>query len=221
MAVEHKDIAEVNLHEPKGVSAAAIGEVYEADGAGSGAWTPKKSAQMDTLDASLAGKGGYDVVVNSTATGFEYVPAAGSLFGSVYFNSNAIATPIASSATYYILDPGVWGTSVTDTITWSANKFTVPNDGVYELSMALSFIGGGGGAGNIYRFAFFKNGALIATAPVSRRQAGSGDIGSISLSTMQHLAANDDVEIYVQNESATNNPTVTDASFTIVLLREG
>ena len=38
MAIAHKDIPEAGLHEPKGVSTAAAGTVYVADGAGSGAW---------------------------------------------------------------------------------------------------------------------------------------------------------------------------------------
>lgn len=37
--IQHKDIPEAQLHEPKGVSLAAAGQAYIADGAGSGAWT--------------------------------------------------------------------------------------------------------------------------------------------------------------------------------------
>lgn len=38
MAIEHKDITGVNVHEPKGVETATNGYVYKADGAGSGSW---------------------------------------------------------------------------------------------------------------------------------------------------------------------------------------
>jgi hypothetical protein len=38
MPIEHKDIPEAQLHEPKGVSTALIDQVYVADGAGSGSW---------------------------------------------------------------------------------------------------------------------------------------------------------------------------------------
>ncbi len=38
MAIEHKNLTGVELHEPKGADAAADGTVYVADGAGSGAW---------------------------------------------------------------------------------------------------------------------------------------------------------------------------------------
>lgn len=37
--VEHKNIPEAGLHEPKGVSLATAGQVYISDGVGSGAWS--------------------------------------------------------------------------------------------------------------------------------------------------------------------------------------
>lgn len=39
MSIQHKNIPEAQLHEPKGASTAASGSVYVADGAGSGSWT--------------------------------------------------------------------------------------------------------------------------------------------------------------------------------------
>lgn len=39
MTVEHKNIADAQRHEPKGASTATPGQVYVADGAGSGSWT--------------------------------------------------------------------------------------------------------------------------------------------------------------------------------------
>lgn len=38
MTIQHASIADPEIHEPKGVSTAAAGTVYRADGAGSGAW---------------------------------------------------------------------------------------------------------------------------------------------------------------------------------------
>lgn len=37
---DHVNITDPNIHEPKGVSTATAGDVYVADGAGSGAWGP-------------------------------------------------------------------------------------------------------------------------------------------------------------------------------------
>lgn len=40
MAVEHSSLTGNQLHEPKGVAAAASGQVYVANGSGSGVWKP-------------------------------------------------------------------------------------------------------------------------------------------------------------------------------------
>jgi len=40
MTIEHKNIPDVNLHEPKGVASANANDVYIADGLGSGTWLP-------------------------------------------------------------------------------------------------------------------------------------------------------------------------------------
>lgn len=39
MAVQHSAITDPDIHEPKGVAAATLGQVYTADGAGSGDWS--------------------------------------------------------------------------------------------------------------------------------------------------------------------------------------
>lgn len=38
MAVQHKNITDPDIHEPKGVASAAVGKVYVSDGSGSGDW---------------------------------------------------------------------------------------------------------------------------------------------------------------------------------------
>ena len=41
--IEHSALTTSELHEPKGVASATSGEVYVADGSGSGTWTPSDS----------------------------------------------------------------------------------------------------------------------------------------------------------------------------------
>lgn len=55
MAIQHVDIADPDIHEPKGVSAASAETVYVADGAGTGAWEKITLDQMDptTLYAAI------------------------------------------------------------------------------------------------------------------------------------------------------------------------
>lgn len=45
--IEHSTITDPNLHEPKGTSSAALGQLYVADGAGSGAWTDPGDISFD------------------------------------------------------------------------------------------------------------------------------------------------------------------------------
>lgn len=42
----HKDLTGSELHEPKGVASAASGQVYVANGSGSGAWTAKNADNL-------------------------------------------------------------------------------------------------------------------------------------------------------------------------------
>ena len=44
MTIEHVNITDPQIHEPKGTATAQTGHVYVANGAGSGAWAPKDSA---------------------------------------------------------------------------------------------------------------------------------------------------------------------------------
>ena len=41
MTIQHSLITDPNIHEPKGIASASIGQVYVADGAGSGDWENK------------------------------------------------------------------------------------------------------------------------------------------------------------------------------------
>lgn len=45
---EHVTVTDPNIHEPKGASTAAAGEIYVADGGGSGVWTPQTSLDSFT-----------------------------------------------------------------------------------------------------------------------------------------------------------------------------
>jgi hypothetical protein len=62
MALQHKDITEANLHEPKGVSTAAANKVYLSNGTGSGTWT---NVPIGSVDGAVGNAGAF-VVVNGS-----------------------------------------------------------------------------------------------------------------------------------------------------------
>lgn len=47
MSIEHKNILDPNIHEPKGISTATVNQIYSANGAGSGIW--KELPYSDTV----------------------------------------------------------------------------------------------------------------------------------------------------------------------------
>lgn len=56
MTVEHKDILDPNIHEPKGVSTASSNQIYVANGSGSGSWVtpPYHSPVYAEIDKAAA-----------------------------------------------------------------------------------------------------------------------------------------------------------------------
>lgn len=66
--IEHSNITDPNIHEPKGASSAGVGSVYIADGLGSGDWLKVYYSLTYVIeDASPAGPTSYWLVVPYSA----------------------------------------------------------------------------------------------------------------------------------------------------------
>ncbi len=61
MSIQHENIPEAHLHEPKGVSVAATKTVYHADGVGSGSWRKTLDTDMDYSDKTTNRFGWNDI----------------------------------------------------------------------------------------------------------------------------------------------------------------
>lgn len=70
--VNHSTLTDPYLHEPKGVAAASSGDVYVANGSGSGSWTAKETL----IELSLEG---YLEDVSAIETAYVPVPFAGTV----------------------------------------------------------------------------------------------------------------------------------------------
>ena len=70
--VNHSTLTDPYLHEPKGVASASSGEVYVANGSGSGTWTAKETL----IELSLEG---YLEAVSSVETVYVPIPFAGTI----------------------------------------------------------------------------------------------------------------------------------------------
>ena len=95
MTIEHKLIADAQLHEPKGASAASVNTVFVADGSGSGAFEKVDSANIDSGVAT-----GGQVLAADGAGGTSWVTEPGGTHGEMEIVGNVTPTPITVAATY-------------------------------------------------------------------------------------------------------------------------
>lgn len=119
---EHVDIVDPEIHEPKGVASATSGQVYVADGAGSGAWTTGADSLIKTATAGqivvangaglataqIGARMGWQDWNDATTSG---TPITLSTAGTFFVMTNDGAGAATSTA-YKIPDHGnIWNTS--------------------------------------------------------------------------------------------------------------
>jgi len=97
MSSVHKNLADSQLHEPKGVASAASGNVYTADGAGSGTWSDPFSSLNNKNIVVLSTINETDMVngVGSgaiTDTAYISIPIAGKIVGISVTAINDVGT---------------------------------------------------------------------------------------------------------------------------------
>lgn len=65
--IQHQDIADTESHEPKNISTATAGQLYVADGAGSGDWAKLTESEMNYADKTK-NKFGWNLIADSQYT---------------------------------------------------------------------------------------------------------------------------------------------------------
>lgn len=207
--VQHSALTGSQLHEPKGAAAASVDTVYVSDGAGSGSWRKVAADEVTIADA-----GGYFTGTEVEAALQELGPAIASIvpiYGMIYLDGNATATTISASATYYQVAP-TWTSGAATGITQGTDNFTVDTDGTYWVGATLSFTGA---TNDTFQFAIGKDtggGYAALTGSEIERKTSSADVGALALQYVGSFSAGDDIGLLVQNQSATNNCTVTQAT---------
>jgi len=208
MTIQHNAIPDADLHEPKGVVDASDGQVYIADGSGSGAW----EYPLSGLDTATAGQvfisDGSDS--GSFASIYKYV----NVFTG--FDATTPAYSLATTTSDQLLNPTpTTGQNNGFTIETSPNlriKYTDDEDidGIISISLATEQASG---SGKECEWALFKNGSEITGSRVIRTLS-SGDWGSITLSSSTALETDDYLEIKTK---ASASATVKYASIQITI----
>jgi len=158
MTIEHKDIPEIDLHEPKAVSTATSGDVYQADGVGSGSWSGLQNAsKVDYARVVIVG--------NTTAQAL----------------TTAVDSTLHTASDYVAITASLLTEDINSGITFNANHdFVIATTGIYSLegwaSISTSLIN------NTIALAFAVNGvAQVVGKPVIKTKLKtSGDISPVA-----------------------------------------
>lgn len=147
--VNHSTLTDPYLHEPKGVAAASSGDVYVADGAGSGSWTAKETL----IELSLEG---YLEDVSSVETVYVPIPFAGTiskvltvLEASISSSNSTVTVKNSAGASMGTLTITASGSAAgdVDTLSPTSNNvvtsdsfITVESDGASTNTAKLRFV---------------------------------------------------------------------------------
>lgn len=211
--VEHVNIADAQLHEPKGAAGAASTEVYIADGVGGGAFSKVAATSLDSAAATV----GQQLTADGAGAA-SWEDAPGKVHGEMEVIGNTTPTPITTAGVYVKMAEGVpAGDHLGGGIVFSVDHLTVPSSGTYSIECNLSFEGG---AGDIFKFDLGIGVGLTPIQHVARRKTPNADVGSVAFGGVHGLSASDQIYVLVQNETSTNNPIITDLNLFIYKISE-
>jgi hypothetical protein len=193
MTIQHKLIADPDIHEPKGVAAATSNKVYVSSGSGSGTW--QKLAPTQLAGLSTSGAAGQIIGVDG-AGNFAF---NGAPHGSIIFYNIAspytltypsVFTKIAATTTAGGI-PSDFTEATTSRLTYTGTD-TVPISITYSISFDQS-----SGANRDIEFVLYKNGAVSNGYSVSTTSTGNKHISSGT--HVINMATGDYVELWSKN----------------------
>lgn len=224
MTIQHKDIPDAQLHEPKGIVSSAANKVYVANGAGSGTWKQIDSTAIQGLtgDGGVSGK----KMVSNGTNGFSLV--SDGVFGSMVItgNTNAFAITAAADSTLntnsdYVLFTGTgapWAAeNLNGGLTFTTNRLTVPVNGVYRIDLWADISGFPTNTASVsvkYRI----NGTTFSSRHPKVKSNSAGDAGQLNGFGLIPLNAGDFIQLYLAS-TATGSLTFIDVNTTITLVK--
>lgn len=223
MAIQHSNIPDAQLHEPKGVAGAALNTSYFADGSGSGDW---KKVGVETL-SGLSGDGSVArlKVVTDGANGFDlYRDYA---FGKMHITNNntpfaltAVADTSFNTGSQYTLLTGSgapFANGLEDGVTFSTNKLTVNHSGVYDLNFWACLTDFPSSAAKV-AVKFRINGTTFSDMKVVVKSDSSTDSGVFAANDFIQLTANDYIQLYVAT-NVTGNIVINNMMLTAKMIK--
>jgi len=169
------------------------------------------TAASPTIASIVAGAGISIAAVNDS--GIEITSIADQIYGQVTMQGNATATTIATQGTP-VKVAGTWVVQTESNFTGNTTGRLTYNGSTTEVvsaTVSITFSHAAGGSDDLAVY-IAKNGSVITASKLTRAVTGSnrGNVGtffSVSMDTSDYL------EVFVANDSDTNNITVVDCLF--------
>lgn len=182
MSIEHKNIVDPNIHEPKGIATATAGQIYVANGASSGSWEDHPDPVLKYAALSL-GK----------------------------TSNNATATTITAVGTYYPVGGTFTEEDTFDmTTTAASGRINISTAGTYEFVADISMISSRSSA--VVAFSFLVDGVATGPRIRRKIGTGADVGACSIHAIIPDLAVNKYIQIGVtlpSGEGGVNGDTVT------------
>lgn len=188
MALEHASLTGAQLHEPKGADVASSGQIYIANGIGSGAW----SNNMRTHHGDMT------ITSNATATAV----------------TAAVDATLSTSTDYKQITAG-WADGHLVGISRSTDKLVVSSTGHYIMSFWCSvkiptinnYIG----------IKYVVNGSTYSTQKIVSQSSTANDFRNLSGTAQVMLNAGDTLAVYIAG-TKNDNLIVQDAGMVLFMV---
>lgn len=209
MAIQHRDIPETELHEPKGASTASVGTVYTSTGNGSGTW---KKIDTDSIEGLGSQQGREDWAVLATGQGgFKYAPLTA--YGSIVINNNASGFPVTAASDntlntnsdYKILTGAgaPWQPDLSYGLSVASDGLTVLQNGVYKIESWMDIVGFPTNTARL-SMKYLVNDNIYSLRKISVKSNSNGDSGSLTGFGLVDLSEGDTVRVAVASTESGN-----------------
>lgn len=222
MAIEHVNIPESGLHEPKGASTAASDRVYRSNGAGSGAWS---KVDANTLQGTISNTAAANLrVITDGEGGFNTEPTPASSFGTLNLTGNtttksvtaATDSTLKTNSDFQELDIALSFDNLVN-MSNGSNSLILQAGGLYLIDFWANVAASSNGTK--FSLKFVINGATFVPRGPKLTLNTAGQFYNMSANGIHDFTASDEVKLFIAASNSTNI-TIEDMTFQMVYLGE-
>lgn len=197
--------------------------------------TDLTTADNTTNDVSTSKHGFAPKAPNSTSQWLRgdatWAELSGTMvMGEASINNNATATVITTGATWTLFDETTTLDTGSDMDSPQAGRLRYTGTETLMVHMGCTISVKGAGANDVFSAVLVKNaavngskeystGTILTRGQIVTKLGAAGDITSTAIHTIVELATNDYIELFIQNQTDTDDLTITDLNLFAVAMR--